>query len=93
MERNVLTIKGSRKRGETETTYERSFRVADQIDSDNVTAVMEDGVLRVSLTKKKAKLKQKKSKSSKPIHNRSSSIEELHFLIYHPIYIDPLSHQ
>ena len=53
MERNVLTIKGSRKRGETETTYERSFRVADQIDSDNVTAVMEDGVLRVSLNKKK----------------------------------------
>lgn len=53
MERNVLTIKGSRKRGETETTYERSFRVADQIDSDNVTAVMEDGVLRLSLNKKK----------------------------------------
>lgn len=53
MEKNVLSVKGSRKRGETETTYERSFRVADQIDTEKVSAVMEDGILSISLSKKK----------------------------------------
>ena len=53
VDRNILTIKGTRKRGEAETNYERSFRVNEEIDIESVTAVMEDGVLSLSLSKKK----------------------------------------
>ncbi len=53
VEKSVLTVKATRKRGENEIKYERSFRVADEIDVENVKAAMENGVLRVSLTKKK----------------------------------------
>ncbi len=51
---NALTIKATRKNGEVETTYERSFRLSEEVDNENIGASMEDGVLRLSFTKKKS---------------------------------------
>ena len=54
VEGNELTIKETRKNGEAEVTYERSFRLSEEVDSENIGASVEDGVLRLSFTKKKS---------------------------------------
>jgi HSP20 family protein len=60
----VLTLKGHREQNsETEKTdysirefsnqsFERSFRLSDQIDSEKVTARMDQGILKITLPKK-----------------------------------------
>jgi len=64
LERGVLTIKAEKK-SEHETkaqdyyvgersfgTYERTFRVSDDVDADSIQAHYEDGVLRIELKRK-----------------------------------------
>lgn len=52
IEKNILTVKATRVRKDEKFTYERSFRLADDIDTDNIGAAFENGVLSFSLSKK-----------------------------------------
>lgn len=52
VEKNIITVKASRTRKETKTTYERSFRLADDIDCENIKVALENGILAFSLVKK-----------------------------------------
>ena len=51
VEKNIITVKATRNRKESKSTYERSFRPADDIDTENIKETLENGVL--SLKKKK----------------------------------------
>jgi HSP20 family protein len=53
VEKNILTVKATRARNKDEKfTYERSFRLADDIDTDNIKVSLEDGILKFDLAKK-----------------------------------------
>jgi HSP20 family protein len=65
VEEGVLTVKGERKRAEhekdenlfrhferAEGTFERSFRLPDYVDGENIDAAFTNGVLKLELSKK-----------------------------------------
>jgi HSP20 family protein len=52
VEKGVLTVKATRKRGEEEYSYERYFRLAEEIDTAAINAAHENGVLRLSIGRK-----------------------------------------
>lgn len=52
VEKNIITVKATRVRKEEKFTYERSFRLADDIDTDNIKVSLENGILGFSLVKK-----------------------------------------
>ncbi|MCF0222505.1 MAG: Hsp20/alpha crystallin family protein [Fibrobacter sp.] len=52
VEKNILTVKASRTRKDTTVRYERSFRLAEDIDTDNIQVSLENGILSFSLAKK-----------------------------------------
>ena len=52
VENGVLSIKATRKRGETEIQYDRSFRIADDLAVDSIRANYVDGVLTLSVSRK-----------------------------------------
>lgn len=52
IEKNIVTVKATRARKESKFTYERSFRLADDIDTENIKVSLENGVLSFALTKK-----------------------------------------
>lgn len=52
VEKNILTVKATRERKDSKVTYERSFRLADDIDTDNIKVSLENGILAFALAKK-----------------------------------------
>jgi HSP20 family protein len=54
VEKNIITVKATRARKESKFTYERSFRLADDIDTENIKVSLENGVLSFALSKKQA---------------------------------------
>ena len=54
VEKNIITVKATRARKESKVTYERSFRLADDIDTENIKVSLENGVLSFALSKKQA---------------------------------------
>ena len=54
VEKNIITVKATRNRKESKFTYERSFRLADDIDTENIKVTLENGVLSFALSKKQA---------------------------------------
>jgi HSP20 family protein len=64
VEKNILTLKGERKMEKEKNkgkyarveryygSFERSFRLPDAVDADNLTASLEKGVLSIRLPKK-----------------------------------------
>lgn len=52
VEKNIVTVKATRERKDGKVTYERSFRLADDIDVDNIKVALENGVLAFTLAKK-----------------------------------------
>ena len=54
VEKNIITVKATRNRKESKFTYERSFRLADDIDTENIKVSLENGVLSFALSKKQA---------------------------------------
>lgn len=52
IEKNILTVKASRARKESKVNYERSFRLADDIDTENIQVSLENGILSFGLVKK-----------------------------------------
>ena len=54
VEKNIITVKATRARKESKCTYERSFRLADDIDTENIKVSLENGVLSFALSKKQA---------------------------------------
>ena len=52
VEKNILTVKATRARKDEKFTYERSFRLADDINTDNIKVSLENGILKFDLTKK-----------------------------------------
>jgi HSP20 family protein len=52
VEKNIITVKATRNRKESKFTYERSFRLADDIDTENIKVSLENGVLSFALSKK-----------------------------------------
>ena len=53
VEKNIITVKATRVRSKDEKfTFERSFRLADDIDTENIKVSLENGILRFDLTKK-----------------------------------------
>ena len=54
VEKNIITVKATRARKDGKFTYERSFRLADDIDTENIKVSLENGVLSFALSKKQA---------------------------------------
>lgn len=52
VEKNIVTVKATRERKDAKVTYERSFRLAEDIDVDNIKVSLENGVLAFALVKK-----------------------------------------
>lgn len=52
VEKNILTVKATRTRKEEKFTYERNFRLADDIDTENIKVSLENGILTFELSKK-----------------------------------------
>jgi len=52
VEKNIITVKATRARKDEKYTYERSFRLADDIDTENIKVSLENGILRFELAKK-----------------------------------------
>lgn len=52
VEKNIVTVKATRERKDAKVTYERSFRLADDIDTENIKVSLENGVLAFALVKK-----------------------------------------
>ena len=52
VEKNMLSVKATRERKDEKFTYERKFRLADDIDTDNIKVAYENGVLSFNFTKK-----------------------------------------
>lgn len=52
IEKNILTVKATRERKENKMNYERSFRLADDIDTENIQVTLENGILAFGLVKK-----------------------------------------
>lgn len=59
VENKQLSIKATRKRGETEWNYKRDFRISDEVDQENLKASFEDGLLKLTLNKKAAAVARK----------------------------------
>ena len=53
IEKNLLSISATRKKGEMEFSYKRDFKISDEIDSNEIKASFENGLLVLELTKKK----------------------------------------
>ena len=52
IEKNIITVMATRTRQDSKFTYERSFRLADDIDTEKIKVSLENGVLAFSLAKK-----------------------------------------
>lgn len=52
IEKNILTVKASRSRKDNKVNYERSFRLAEDIDTENIQVSLADGILNFALAKK-----------------------------------------
>lgn len=52
VEKNIITVKATRERKDSKVTYERSFRLADEIDTENIQVSLENGILAFALCKK-----------------------------------------
>lgn len=52
VEKNIVTVKATRERKDAKVTYERSFRLADDIDTENIKVSLGNGVLAFALVKK-----------------------------------------
>lgn len=52
VEKNILTVKATRTRKDNTVHYDRSFRLADDIDTDNIQVTLENGILAFGLVKK-----------------------------------------
>ena len=52
VEKNILTVKATRTRKDEKFTYERSFRLADEIDTENIKVSLENGILAFTLNKR-----------------------------------------
>lgn len=52
VEKNILTVKAFRERKDNKVNYERSFRLGDEIDTDNISVALENGVLSFTFVKK-----------------------------------------
>jgi len=53
VEKNIITVKATRVRSKDEKfTFERSFRLADDIDTENIKVSLENGILKFDLSKK-----------------------------------------
>ena len=52
VEKNILTVKATRARKDEKFTYERNFRLADEIDTENIKVSLENGILTFELSKK-----------------------------------------
>lgn len=52
VEGDTLSIKATRKSASSEMHYERSFRLADEINPDSAEAFLENGILTFKFTKK-----------------------------------------
>ncbi len=52
VEKDIITVKATRARKDEKITYERSFRLADDIDTDNIKAALENGILKFELAKR-----------------------------------------
>lgn len=52
-ENKVLSVSAIRKRGEAEWKFKRDFRVSENVDTENVKASYENGILLLELPKKK----------------------------------------
>lgn len=53
IEKNLLSVSATRKKGEMELSYKRDFRISDEIDSNEIKASFENGLLVLKLSKKK----------------------------------------
>lgn len=53
IEKNLLSISATRKKGGMEFSYKRDFKISDEIDSNEIKASFENGLLVLELTKKK----------------------------------------
>lgn len=51
-EAGLLTVKATRKKGESVWNYKREFRLSEEVDQENVKATFENGVLELELKKK-----------------------------------------
>ncbi|MCR5378263.1 MAG: Hsp20/alpha crystallin family protein [Fibrobacter sp.] len=52
LEKNILTVKASRTRKDGKFSYERSFRLAEDIDVDSIKVNLENGILKFDMSKK-----------------------------------------
>ncbi|MCQ2121567.1 MAG: Hsp20/alpha crystallin family protein [Fibrobacter sp.] len=52
VEKNIITVKATRARKDEKFTYQRSFRLADDIDTENIKVSLENGILSFALAKK-----------------------------------------
>lgn len=52
VEKDIITVKATRARKDGKIAYERSFRLADDIDTDNIKAALENGILKFELAKR-----------------------------------------
>ncbi len=53
VEKNIITVKATRVRSKDEKfTFERSFRLAEDIDPENIKVSLENGILKFDLSKK-----------------------------------------
>lgn len=52
VESNLLKIAATRKRAEEEVKYEREFRISNEMDSSNIKAMNENGILTLTLLRK-----------------------------------------
>ena len=52
VEKNILSVKATRMRKEEKFTYERNFRLADDIDTGKIKVSLENGILAFSFTKR-----------------------------------------
>ena len=52
LEKNILTVKASRTRKDGKFSYERSFRLAEDIDVDSIKVNLENGILKFDMFKK-----------------------------------------
>lgn len=53
MENNILSVTALRKKGTSELNYKRNFKISEEVDSENVQASYENGLLTLALKKKK----------------------------------------
>ena len=52
LEKNILTVKATRERENEKKNYERNFRLAEDIDTENIQLTLENGILAFAFVKK-----------------------------------------